>query len=112
MIVETFNASGETLWRWFEVPGGGQVELKLVSRDELTAMAKNSDLSVQARYVVKNCWRDFKEMKDANGVDIPNTEDNRAVMLTYRPLWNFVIGKLTDLGKWGDEGKDGSGSAS
>jgi len=114
MIIGNFNASEDQLWKWFRIPGtDGEVELKLVTRDEMTALAKSQDLSLQARYVVNNLWRNFKNMRDRNGTLIAdNTDDNRALMLTYRPLWAFVITKLTDLSHWYEEGKDGSGSAS
>ena len=113
MIVGTVNASEDSLWKWFQVPDtDAEVELRLVSRDELTALGKNSNLNAQAKYIAKNFFRDFKCMVDRNGIPIENTEENRVAVLAYRPLWAFVTNKLTDLGGWFDEGKDDSGSAS
>jgi len=113
MIIATHNASEEQLWKWFTIPGDdGEVELKLITRDELTSLGKSKDLSVQAKTIAKHFFRDFKNMVDANGVAIPNTEEQRVKIQTYRPIFNFIIDKLTDLGAWSEEGKGVSGSAS
>jgi len=113
MIVGTVNASEDQLWKWFVVPDtDAEVELRMVSRDELTALGKSSNLSIQAKYIAKHFFRDFKNMADRNGEAIVNTEDNRVGILAYRPLWAFVTTKLTDLGGWFDEGKEDSGSVS
>jgi len=113
MIVGNFNATDDQLWKWFRIPGtDGELELKLITRDELTALGKNPDLSMQARYIAKNFFRDIRNLKDRNGVDIPNDEDNRVLLLNVsRVLWSFVTLKLTDLSAWFDEGKGDSGSA-
>ena len=107
------NATDDQLWKWFTVPGqDGEVELRLLSRDELTALGKNTSLPVQAKYIATNFFRDFKNMKDINGEEVKNSLEMRVEVLTDRQLWAFVTSKLTDLGGWFEEGKGGSGSAS
>ena len=113
MIVGTVNATEDQLWKWFTVPDtDAEVELRLVSRDELTALGKSTNLNVQAKYIAKHFFRDFKNFQDRNGDAIENTEENRIAVLAFRPLWAFVTNKLTDLGGWFDEGKGDSGSVS
>jgi hypothetical protein len=113
MQIDTMNATEDDLWRWFKIPDtDAEVELRLVTRDDLTQIAKTSDLTVQARTVAKGFFRDFRNMKDRRGEDIPNTEANRVEMLKFRRLFVFVMNTLMDVSRWSEEGKDGSGSGS
>ena len=113
MVIANFNADPGQMWKWFAIPGtNASVELKLVLTDEMIAFSKSSDMAVQRRYAAKNLFRDFKGMKDCNGVAIPNDEDNRTAMLCFRSLWIFVLDKLQSLEGWMEEGKGDSGSAS
>ena len=113
MILHHVNAKEEQLWKWFHFPGSdAEVELRLVTRDELLKANAAGVVSAFADYVGRHWFRDFKHLKDANGVDIPNTDDNRAAILQDLVLWGFIQEKLLKAEEWHREGKTDSGSAS
>ena len=108
-----FNATAEQMWRWFTMPGtDAEFELKLITRDELLKSNAAGDTAVFANHVARNLMRGFKNLIDCNGVDIPNTPDNRVVILQSLEVWAFVQAKLLNAAEWHDEGKGDSGSVS
>lgn len=113
MIFPHVNAAADKLWRWFKVPGSeAEVELKLITRSELQAMAVSGDIAAESKYAAEHFFRGFRGCKDANGLELPNTREIRAAMLEDQFFGPWVNRKLLDLAAWRDEGKGGSGSAS
>jgi len=113
MIVGNFGSSPEELWAWFRLPDSdGEVELRLMNRMELKVLSENTDLAAEARLIAKSYFRDFRNLKDRHGADIPNTEENRAIIMTTLEIGPFVTRKLISGSGWFAEGKGGSGSAS
>jgi hypothetical protein len=107
------NASAAQVWRWFKFPGTDfEVELRLVTRTELVASTKGARDDGYPKYVVEHWFRDFKNAKDVNGVDIPNTPDNRLALLDDLDLWRWMQDKFQSASEWREEGNGGSDSGS
>ena len=113
MKIGHFNATAEQMWKWFKMPGtDAEFEIKLITRDEFLKSNATGDTSLFASHVARNLVRGFKNLLDCNGVPIPNTPENRIVIMQSLDVWSFVQSKLLATAEWSDEGKDVSGSVS
>lgn len=115
MKLPHINASEETMWKWFDVPGfkEASAELKLLTRSDMLKLQEfEGKLKEEGAYVAKHFFRDFRGCADANGTPLPNTEEIRAQMMEDMLFGTFVTAKLGEIVNWRAEGKEESGSAS
>jgi hypothetical protein len=108
------NAEPEELWRWFAHPNStAEVELKLLTRTEMESLTKaQGGIRGENKRIARDYFRDFKGCRDAKGNEIPNTPENRSVMLEDLEFGGWLVGQLMQIGEWRNEGKGDSGTAS
>jgi len=116
MKLAHINASEDQLWRWFVFKDQEQtcdLELRLITTEDLKLVTDDGqDASGRQAIVAKKWFRGFRNVKDANGVDVPQTEEMRREILKDLDVWKFVQTKLTASANWRSEGKGDSDSAS
>lgn len=114
MKVMHMSAPEGGYWKWFDVPKykGTRVELRLLTRTDLQQLDKYKELKEEAVVVAQKYFRDFEGCFDCNGQPIPNTENNRALMMEDTLFGTFVTAMLADVQRWRAEGKEDSASDS
>lgn len=100
-------------WRWWTSMIGFRLELYLPTVSEVQqAMGRyQNDQRRFNRFFAENWFRDFAGLEDSDGQMIPNTLENRILLLDEPVIQEFVHAKLRRAEEWGMEKNADGGSA-